>query len=313
MQLNVISKAEIAAGIFMFEMRAIDNSELPAFTPGSHVTVTAPNGQQRRYSLCNDSRERDRYVIAVKQEPDGRGGSLSFTTSVNEGDAVTVGPPANDFAMAKSEPRSYVFIAGGIGITPIRSMILHCIGQGKDNFKLYYFTRVPDMMAFRKEFSVPPFVDKVVLHHDNGDQNEAYDLWPALEEQRGAHLYCCGPRALMDAVRDMTGHWSDSSVHFEDFVGASAIREDDRSFEVKLKRTGKCYVVAAGVSILDTLRKNGHVLPSSCESGTCGTCRTRFTAGEPDHRDLVLSEREKGDEVMICVSRARTPSLTLDI
>jgi phthalate 4,5-dioxygenase reductase subunit len=168
-------------------------------------------------------------------------------------------------------------------------------------------------MAFRDEFGAPEFVGKVVLHHDNGDPEQAYDLWPVLEEQRGAHLYCCGPRGLMDAVRDMTGHWPDSAVHFEDFVGASAPHADDKPFGVKLARSGTSYEIAAGVSILDTLRNNGHVLASSCESGTCGTCRTRFTEGEPDHRDLVLSEKEKKSEIMICVSRSKSPTLTLDI
>jgi phthalate 4,5-dioxygenase reductase subunit len=232
---------------------------------------------------------------------------------VSEGDRIIVEPPANEFEMAASEPKRFIFIAGGIGITPIRAMILHCIRQGKQNFTLYYFTRTPQTMAFREEFSAPEFTGKVILHHDNGDPDQAYDLWPVLEEQRGAHLYCCGPRGLMDAVRDMTGHWSDSAVHFEDFVGASASRADDSPFEVKLAKSGKAYEVAAGVSILDTLRKNGHVLASSCESGTCGTCRTRFTEGEPDHRDLVLSDREKKSEIMICVSRSKSPSLTLDI
>jgi phthalate 4,5-dioxygenase reductase component len=311
--LTVRKKSEIADGVFLFELRSPTGADLPAFTPGSHITVTAPSGQKRRYSLCNDNSERDRYLIAVKQEPIGRGGSLSFTKDVSEGDQVTAEPPANEFEMSAAEPRSFIFIAGGIGITPIRSMILHCIRQGKPNFKLYYFTRTPSAMAFREEFSARDFAGKVVLHHDNGDPEQAYDLWPILEEQRGAHLYCCGPRGLMDAVRDMNGHWPDSAVHFEDFVGASAPHADDKPFEVNLARCRKRYEVAAGVSILDTLRNNGHVLASSCESGTCGTCRTRFSEGEPDHRDLVLSDKEKKSEIMICVSRSKSPTLTLDI
>ena len=311
--LTVRQKSEIADGIFLFELRSSTGADLPRFTPGSHITVTAPSGQKRRYSLCNDNSERDRYLIAVKQEASGRGGSLSFTKDIGEGDEITVEPPANEFEMAKLEPKSFVFIAGGIGITPIRAMILHCIRQGRPNFKLYYFTRTPQAMAFREEFSAKEFAGKVILHHDNGYPGQAYDLWPVLEEQRGAHLYCCGPRGLMDAVRDMTGHWPDSAVHFEDFVGASAPQADDKPFEVKLARSGKSYEVAAGISILDTLRKNGHVLASSCESGTCGTCRTRFTEGEPDHRDLVLSDKEKKSEIMICVSRSKSPTLTLDI
>jgi phthalate 4,5-dioxygenase reductase subunit len=192
-------------------------------------------------------------------------------------------------------------------------MIHHLKRLGKGNFKLYYFTRAPSLMAFREEFSGSEFADKVVIHHDGGDPDQAYDLWPVLEEQRGAHLYCCGPKGLMDAVRDMTGHWSDSAVHFEDFVGATASRADDVSFNMKLAKSGKEYQVAAGVSILDTLRQHGHVVPSSCESGTCGTCRTRFLTGEPDHRDLVLSDREKKTDIMICVSRSKTPDLTLDL
>ena len=313
MVLTVREKSEIADGVFLFELRSPAGAVLPPFTPGSHITVTAPSGQKRRYSLCNDAHERDRYLIAVKQETSGRGGSLSFTRDVNEGDAITVEPPANEFEMSKSEPTSFIFIAGGIGITPIRAMIFHCLRHGRQNFKLYYFTRTPAAMAFREEFGGLQFEGKVILHHDNGDPDQAYDLWPVLEQQRGAHLYCCGPRALMDAVRDMTGHWPDSAVHFEDFVGASAPRADDKPFEIRLARCGRSYEVAAGVSILDTLRRHGHALASSCESGTCGTCRTRFTEGEPDHRDLVLSEREKKNEIMICVSRAKSPSLTLDI
>jgi phthalate 4,5-dioxygenase reductase subunit len=313
LKLTVCRKTRIALDVFMFELRAPPGSELPAFTPGAHITVLAPSGQKRRYSLCNDCGERDRYMIAVKLERRGRGGSLSITQDLDEADEVTIEPPANDFEMSRFEPKGYIFIAGGIGIAPIRAMIVHCVRQNKLNFKLYYFTRTPEIMAFREEFSSPELASKVVLHHDNGDPGRAYDLWPVLEEQNGAHLYCCGPRGLMDAVRDMTGHWSDSSVHFEDFVGAIAVRADDKPFEVRLAKDGKSYEVPAGVSILDTLRKNGHLLASSCESGTCGTCRTHFTAGEPDHRDLVLSDNEKRSEMMICVSRAKTQSLTLDI
>ena len=215
--LNVRRKSEIADGVFLFELAAQDGGELPPFTPGSHITVTAPSGQKRRYSLCNDPSERDRYLIAVKQETTGRGGSLSFTTEINEGDTVAAEPPENEFEMAKIEPKRLIFIAGGIGITPISAMILHCLRQGKTNFMLYYFTRTPSAMAFRDEFASSEFEGKAVLHHDNGDPDQAYDLWPVLEQQRGAHLYCCGPRGLMDAVRDMTGHWPDSGGAFRGF------------------------------------------------------------------------------------------------
>ena len=237
--LTVRRKSQIAEGVFLFELRSTATAELPPFTPGSHITVTAPSGQKRRYSLCNDPAERDRYLIAVKQETSGRGGSLSFTSDIGEGDAVTIEPPANEFEMSKSEPKRFIFIAGGIGITPIRAMILHCVRHGKQNFTLYYFTRTPEAMAFREEFSAAEFAGKVILHHDNADPAQAYDLWPVLEQQRGAHLYCCGPRGLMDAVRDMTGHWPDSAVHFEDFVGASAPRSRRHAIRGQARRKRK--------------------------------------------------------------------------
>ncbi|MBI1203335.1 MAG: 2Fe-2S iron-sulfur cluster binding domain-containing protein [Rhodopseudomonas sp.] len=311
--LLVTRKKAVAQDTFLFELKPPQGQELPEFTPGSHITVRTPSGQSRRYSLCNAPQERDRYLIAVKKEPGGRGGSISMAVQLQEGDTIEIEPPANEFKMSNSKPAATIFIAGGIGITPIRSMILDCLHKGDRNFKLFYFTRTADLMAFRDEFLAPDLAENVVLHHDNGDPEQAYDLWPILENQNGAELYCCGPKGLMDAVRDMTGHWSDSSVHFEDFVGATAKRPDDKPFEIILGKSGERLEVAADVSILDTLRNHGHLVPSSCESGTCGTCRTRFTAGEPDHRDFVLSEKEKKTEIMICVSRARSPSLTLDL
>lgn len=313
LSLRVASKAEIAKDIFMFELRRPSGGDLPPFTPGSHITVTTPSGQNRRYSLCNSPNERDRYVIAIKRELEGRGASLSMTNDLHQGDTVEVEHPENEFSMAGSAPKSYIFIAGGIGVTPIRAMILHLVAHDIHNFKLYYFTRAPEMMAFREEFSSRDFAGRVIMHHDDGDPAQAYDLWPVLEEPRGAHLYCCGPKGLMEAVRDMTGHWSDAAVHFEDFAGVSATRADDTAFSLRLAKSGEVLEVPAGVTILDALRQHGHVLASSCESGTCGTCRVRYISGTPDHRDLVLSEREKKSEVMICVSRAVGPDLTLDL
>jgi phthalate 4,5-dioxygenase reductase subunit len=311
--LTVTHKSQIADDIFMFELRDAGGRELPPFDPGAHLTVTTPAGSKRRYSLCEAPTDRQRYVIAVKREHNGRGGSLSFITDVNEGDQVAADPPVNDFPMSQKAPTSYLFIAGGIGITPIRAMIRSLLADGKDNFALYYFSRTAEAAAFREEFSDASLSAKVVVHHDNGKADEAYDLWPVLEEERSRHLYCCGPKALMEAVRDMTGHWSDSAVHFEDFVGASARRVDDTAFFVTLAKSNRRIEVPAGVSILDALRKIGHALPSSCESGTCGTCRMRYLEGEPDHRDLVLSDKEKRSELMVCVSRALSSDLTLDL
>lgn len=309
---RIAEKTEIARDIHYFELRPVPGGELPPFLPGAHIGVLTPSGAHRKYSLCNDPAERDRYCIAVKREEAGRGGSASMADRTRTGDVLTVTAPRNDFSL-KGNPASYIFIAGGIGITPIRAMILHLMRSGGKPFKLYYLARSADMMAFREEFAAPSFRGRAVLHHDDGDPAGAFDLWPILEEPRGAHVYCCGPRGLMQAVRDMTGHWSSSSVHFEDFGTAKARAENNRSFRVQLARRGEVLDVPPDSSILEVLRERGIHVPSSCESGTCGTCRTGLLAGEADHRDLVLSDHERARCIMICVSRARGAELTLDL
>ncbi len=313
LQLRVTRRRAIAEDIVEFELKDPKGSDLPAFSAGAHIAVTTPGGQKRCYSLCNSPTERTRYVIAVKREAAGRGGSVSMADDVPEGATLAVSPPQNAFAMGRGTPKSYIFIAGGIGITPIRAMILSLLSEGKTNFRLFYFARRPEMMAFREEFLDPAFPGEAILHNDGGDPDLAYDLWPVLEESRGAHLYCCGPKGLMSAVRDMTGHWPDGAVHFEDFAGVEAVKPDDTAFEVHLARSGRTVTVPPDCSLLEALKRAGLDCPSSCESGTCGTCRTAYLDGEPDHRDLVLSGAERGREIIICVSRAKSASLTLDL
>ncbi|HKA46376.1 MAG TPA: PDR/VanB family oxidoreductase [Burkholderiales bacterium] len=311
--LRVERAEQIAAGIHLFELRDPDGRELPEFNAGSHIAIVVPTGDVRKYSLCNDPCERDRYVIAVKKEAAGRGGSISLVDAVKAGDLVMSGTPENSFALDE-RAASFLFIAGGIGITPIMAMIRHLKSTGCGRFKLYYCTRNAHATAFLDELSAPAYRGQVTIHHDNGDPAQALDLWPLLERPAGAHLYCCGPRAMMEAVRDMTGHWSRSAVHFESFVDAAQTRTvEDHAFSVRLARTGEVVEVPANTSILEALRFSGHTVPSSCESGTCGTCKTRLVRGAADHRDLVLSEAERSEYIMVCVSRARSTEAELVI
>jgi len=310
LSVKIAAVSDAAAGIRQFELRLPDGGELPEFTPGSHISVRVPNGLIRKYSLSNDPSERDRYVIAVLRESGGRGGSMSFVDEAKEGDTLEISAPRNDFPLVKS-PAGYTFIAGGIGITPIMSMIHELKSTGGSKFKLYYLTRTKEQTAFREELSGPQFRGQVVMHHDGGNLDNAYDLWPALEEPKG-HLYCCGPRGLMESVRDMAGHWNASNVHFEAFVEPEKQTANDRPFKVKLAQSGEVVEVPVGTTILEAIRAVGHDAPSSCESGTCGTCKTKLIAGEPDHRDLVLAERERSSNIMICVSRAKSDELVID-
>jgi len=312
MKLRVARAASAARDIRLFELRHPAGEALPAFTPGAHVTVSVPGGARREYSLCNDPADRSRYEIAVKRDASGHGGSVSLVDGVREGDTLEVGAPRNAFELAPRAP-SFIFIAGGIGITPIVCMVRHLAAGGTRGFRLYYCTRSPEETAFREELSTPGLQPSVKIHHDGGDPARALDLWPILAKPGAAHVYCCGPRSMLEAVRDMTGHWPASAVHFESFVDAAAAqRPEDRAFTVVLAKSGARIEVPPGVSILEAMRVRGHAAPSSCESGTCGTCRTALVAGEPDHRDLVLAEEERAREIMICVSRARSPELVID-
>lgn len=311
-----VARAEtLARDIRGFELRAPDGGELPAFTAGAHLRVLTPSGDQRHYSLCNDPVERTRYCIAVKREAAGRGGSRSLVDGVQPGDVLEVGAPENQFAL-DPRARSLLLVAGGIGLTPLMAMAHALRAEGTRRFRLVVLTRDAASTPFLDDLRGPDFAPHVTLHHDGGDPARSLDLWPLLEKPgsaNGLHVYCCGPKPLMEAVRDMTGHWSSAAVHFESFGADTAPRPEDTAFEVRLARRGLQLSVPPGRSLLQVLRANGVTLPSSCESGTCGSCRTGLLGGEADHRDLVLLDEEKATQVMPCVSRARTGPLVLDL
>ena len=310
--LQVVRKETLAGDIYLFELRHTDNSALPPFTPGAHLTVQVPNGDKRNYSLCSNPADTEFYQIAVKRDALGRGGSMSMADEVHAGDLLLVSAPRNNFEL---HPRAteFLFVAGGIGITPILAMMRHLKSQGNANFKLIYCTRDAASTAFLDELAGPEFASHVQLHHDHGDINNAFDFWPRFETPSKAHVYCCGPRGLMDAVADMSGHWPSGSVHFESFgVDASAYAANT-AFTVRLNRSGLTVPVSAEQSILQALRACGQVVTSSCESGTCGSCRTGLLDGQAEHRDMVLSDDEKASNIMVCVSRATSSELLLDL
>jgi phthalate 4,5-dioxygenase reductase subunit len=311
MPLRVTRNEKIADGIYLLEFRDPGGKPLPEFSAGAHIAIRVPNGLLRKYSLCNDPAEHDRYLVAVKREANGRGGSSNLIDKVKTGDELMVSAPVNDFALPP-RAQDFLFIAGGIGITPIMAMIRQLRTQGK-RFRLFYCTRSPETTAFRDELSAPAFKDQVTIHHDHGDPARSLDLRPLLEERKNReHLYCCGPRPLMEAVRNMTGHWSSAAVHFEAFSEAETHKPTDKPFKVRLARSGDVIEVPVTKTILEALREHGLDVPSSCETGTCGTCRTKLLAGQADHRDLVLAEHERADTIMICVSRARSDEITID-
>ncbi|NRF88359.1 PDR/VanB family oxidoreductase [Burkholderia gladioli] len=312
LQLRIARKELVARDIWRFEFRHPEGAALPDFDAGANLAVTVPGGARRRYSLCNAPGERDRYVIAVKRDANGRGGSIAMADDTHEGDLIEASGPKNDFPLDGRAPE-FILIAGGIGITPMLSMMFQLRAEGLRKFKTIYVARDPESTAFFDELSKVQWQNEVRIHHDHGDPTQSFDFWPLFERPSKAHVYCCGPRALMDMVRDMTGHWAPGSIHFESFGVDSSVSRQDRPFSVRLARSGKTYQIPANRSILEVLREAGVRVPSSCESGTCGSCRTALCGGTADHRDLVLQADEQEREIMVCVSRAVSGELVLDL
>ena len=305
--LTVTNRRGVASGICEFTLARSDGGALPPFTPGAHITVETPSGAMRRYSLINDGVKPTEYVVAIKREADSRGGSASMHADVDVGTELIVEPPENEFELVKAA--RYLLIAGGIGITPILSMARRLSAEGK-SFKLIYCTRSPEETAYLDECQGFP---GAIIHHDNGDPDGFYDFWDHFEEPGSEHVYCCGPAPLMEEIKAVSGHWSEERVHFEDFNPVSVVRDDDVPFTVTLAKSGRMIEVPADRSILEALRDAGEKTVSSCESGTCGTCKCRLKEGTVDHRDLVLMDEEKDDFIMICVSRARSGDLVVDL
>ena len=302
--MQVVAKKPIAQGIVALELALADGGQLPAFEAGAHIGVRTPSGVLRNYSIYNDPTERQRYCIAVKRDAAGRGGSMSMADDLQIGHTLAVRAPENAFAL-HTRAKKFLFIAGGIGITPIMAMLAQVQATHAGAFKLVYCTRDAGSTAFIDELSTPELKGKVSIHHDHGEPNDAFDFWPFLEKPvAGTHIYCCGPRGLMDAVKDMSGHWPFGTVHFESFGVDASLRQTNRAFDISLHSTGQTLHVDANTSMLEALRAQGIALRSSCESGTCGSCKTPLVSGACEHRDYVLSDEERQSHVMVCVSRA---------
>ncbi len=310
-ELQVTQKRQVAQHVTWFELRNPERQPLAPFSAGAHITVVTPSGMRRNYSLCGDPQETETYCIAVKRDALGRGGSMSMADALGVGSRLFTSEPRNNFALDSAAP-NFLFIAGGIGITPILSMMRQLRHRPGSRFRLVYCTRDALQTAFIDELATE-FPDQCVIHHDNGDAARAYDLWPALETPSAAHVYCCGPKGLMESVADMSGHWPSHQIHFESFGVDAASLPPSQPFNVRVQTRGGDEVirVSAEETLLQALRRCGHRVPSSCESGTCGTCRVTLVQGEVDHRDRVLMADERQTCIMPCVSRAQSAELVL--
>ncbi len=308
---TVVRKTLEAEGIASFELARADGAPLPPFSAGSHVDVQVPGGLTRQYSLCNDSLEQHRYRIAVLRDRASRGGSVAMHDAVREGDLLHISEPRNHFPLQHAA-RSLLF-AGGIGVTPLLCMAQRLAAIAAD-FELHYCTRSPGRTAFAQEITASAFAGRVHFHFDDGPPGQKLQVDPLLATpEPGAHLYVCGPAGFIAHVvgSAKARGWPAEQIHLEYFAAAPQDNSGDQAFEVKLASTGKSYPVAAGQSVVQSLREHGIEIMTSCEQGVCGTCITRVL----DHRDMYFTEEERAlnDQFTPCCSRSRSASLVLDL
>jgi ferredoxin-NADP reductase len=308
LDLVVTGRDDLADGVVALNLARADNDPLPAWEPGAHIDLVPGPDLVRQYSLCGDPAERRVWRIAVLREPAGRGGSAHVHDRLSVGDRVAAVGPRNRFPLRHS-PR-YIFLAGGIGITPILPMLAAAERAGA-SWRLLYGGRRRNSMAFLPDLA--HYGDRVSVVPQ--DESGLLDLdGPLGTPVPDTLVYCCGPEPLLAAVAERCRAWPAGSLHVERFAAAPDSAAGP-AFEVELRASGRVVAVPAGTSILRSVEDAGVAVLSSCREGTCGTCETDVLDGVPDHRDSVLTDAERaaGDVMMICVSRSLSQRLVLDL
>ncbi|MBG0851369.1 oxidoreductase [Streptomyces spinoverrucosus] len=304
-------KESIAEGVVLLTLRDPEGRPLPEWQPGAHIDLILRSDLVRQYSLCGDPADRTRLQVAVLREPESRGGSSHVHDVLKEGESVRIRGPRNHFPLVKA--KSYLFIAGGIGITPILPMIA-AVNASRADWRLVYGGRTRASMAFGETLQ-GAYGERVSLRPQ--DEYGLLDL-PSLlgKPQRKTAVYSCGPEPLLAAVEAGCERWPSGSLHLERFAPKNDVTAGPlTTFEVELAQSGKTLKVSEDMSILEAVESTGVSVMTSCEEGICGTCETAVLAGEIDHRDSVLDDEERaaGNTMMICVSRAKGNRLVLDL
>jgi ferredoxin-NADP reductase len=302
-----------AARVLSIELVPVEGTVFPPFTPGAHIDLHLPNGITRSYSLVNSPDESARYVIGVLDDAKSRGGSRYVHEQLRCGTTIQIGKPRNNFALDE-QASGTVLVAGGIGITPMLCMYRR-LRQTRKNACLVYCARTRAQAAFLDELAA--LRGDVILHFDDEHDGRPFDLAAFLAQQpAGVHAYCCGPGAMLSAFEAGCAVAGIRNVHIERFAANLPVADTQQpGYSVTLARSGRELVVPAGKALLDVLLEAGVDVEYSCREGLCGACETRVLSGCPDHHDSVLtqSERAAGKVMMICVSRAKSESLTLDL
>jgi len=302
----------VARDVNTYEFARPDGALLQDVEPGAHIDIALPNGLTRQYSLISPGPMPDRYIVAVKRDPQSRGGSRFMHSELRVGQTVTITGPRNNFKLDERAGHT-VLIAGGIGITPIWCMIerLKQLPHVSGSWNLHYSCRTRAEAAFLTELAPHP---QVRLNFDD-ETGQVLDIAAILATAPSdAHLYCCGPAPMLAAFEAATANWPAKQKHVEYFTAKQAPALEG-GFVVELRRSGKEFIIPPGKSILEVLRDGGMDVSYSCEQGICGACETRVISGIPEHRDSVLTPAEQAanNTVMICCAGSKTDRLVLDL
>ena len=310
----VIDSVEVIADdVVAVTLRHPAGEQLPSWEPGAHIDLVLTPDLVRQYSLCGSTETTDAYTVAVLKAPDSRGGSTYVHDRLKTGGSVTIRGPRNNFELAPAS--NYIFIAGGIGITPMLPMIAKAEAQGSA-WTLLYGGRSETSMAYAE--TLRAFEDRVTFLPGNDVPAMTRELDARLGTPKDDTLvYVCGPEGLIAAVEGKCAAWPVGALHLERFTPKVVDGSENVAFDVVLSRTGKTITVPADRSIFEAIEDNGVVVLGSCHEGICGTCETVIVDydGVIEHRDSVLNEEEQAanETMMICVSRCSSGRLVLDI
>lgn len=300
-----------ADSVISLEFESAAAGGLPPYEPGAHIDIDLPNGVTRSYSLCGATP--NVYRIGVLKDRASRGGSAFIHEQLRLGDVLKISTPRNNFPLREGASHN-VLIAGGIGITPILSMLRKLAEDGKPT-ELIYAARSRSEAAFLQE--VEALGVRVTSHFDD-EQGGPPDLTKIMSGRPpGTYFYACGPAPMLNAFEAAGKSLDLAHCYVERFsaVRKTAAIDAKNRFEVVLARSGHAYQIPESKSILDTLLEHGVAVQHSCKEGICGACRTKVIDGRPDHRDSVLTpeEREAGAHIMVCVSGCKSEKLVLDL
>jgi len=298
-------------GTNLFEFKRLDGQDVPPFSAGAHIDVNLPNGTIRQYSIASSQADRTRYLLGVKFEENGRGGSRFLHEQVRVGSVLKIGLPRNNFPLNESAASS-IFIAGGIGITPMLCMIDRLRTLGKP-FKLHYAVRVRTEALLAQ---IDEADDRIHLHVDSEEDGRLLDIAAIVAAAApDAELYCCVPTPMLAAFEAACASHPPQRAHLERFSAPDNVAATGGAYTVELAKSKRSITVQPGQTLLQALQAAGLAIKVSCEQGICGTCETRVIAGTPDHRDMILSDDEKAsnETMMVCCSGSLSPTLVLDL